>query len=168
MSETITTQKKKKKIFNYEEAVKILRPLITKWTELDKEVAKKLHEYYMMPDCRFNKLCELLDVHHTTIYALFDKYDFPRKHEAMTEHEHSNQFIANNQQELEPAIVEDEQETEYDTIKYQETYSILNNAQRLSINMFRVVEKQELINKLQKTIKHLTTLLLKLESNIEE
>jgi len=26
----------------------------------------------------------------------------------MTEHEHSNQFLANNQQELEPAIVEDE------------------------------------------------------------
>ena len=41
--------------------------------------------------------------------------------------------------ELEPAVVEDELETEYDTHKYQETYSILNNAQRLSKNMFSVV-----------------------------
>ena len=72
------------------------------------DTAREVHkEYLKCPN--FDKLCVKLGPSTTTMYALFDKYDLPRKHEAMTEHEHSNQFIANDLQE--PAIVEDEPST---------------------------------------------------------
>lgn len=173
MSEQILIKKKKeekKKEFDYSKAVSILKPLVKKWTELDEEVAKKLHEYYLIPECKFVRLCELLEVHHSTIYSLFDRYELPRKHEAIQEAALNKDISSDYSQELElePAQVEDEQETEYDTIKYQEIYTILNNFERISLNMFKVVEKPELIKKLQKAIKHGTTILLKLESNIED
>jgi hypothetical protein len=171
MSEETLIQKKKKKIeFDYTKAVAILKPLVKKWSELDEEVAKKLHEYYLIPDCRLNVLCEYLGISDQTVYNMFDKYNLPRKFEAKSEAALNRDISPNNleNEQLEPAQVEDEQETEYDTIKYQETYGILKNAQRLSKNMFQVIEKDDLIKELQVTIKKLTTLLLKLESNIEE
>ena len=168
MSETITIKKKKKKIFDYTEAVKILRPMIVKWKDLDEQVAKKIHEYYIMPECRFNKLCELLDVHHSTMYALFDKYDLPRKHEAVQESALNRDVSSDYSQELEPAIVDDTLQSEIDDRQFKETYSIIKNAQSLNKSMFNVPERQELIEELQTAVKHLTTLLLKLESNIED
>jgi len=165
--ETILLKKKKKKIFDYEEAVKILRPMIKQWKDLDEEVARKLHEYYMIPECRFIKLCELLGVTHPTIYALFDKYNLPRKFEKLTEHEHKNMYSeVENDLQLSDAVVDETLETELEDRKYKETYTILKNAQRLSKDMFNVPEKDELIEELQDTIKKLTTLLLKLESNL--
>ena len=66
--------------------------------------------------------------------------------------------------EIERAKYEDELETEYDALKFKETYNILKKAGRLKPKNFKLVEKKELQEELQKTIKHLTTLLLKLES----
>ena len=67
--------------------------------------------------------------------------------------------------EITPAEYEDEITSEFDTAKYQETYSILDKAAHLSKNQFNVVEKKELIEKLQKTIAKLNGLLVELESS---
>ena len=166
MSEEILIQKKKKKILSIQEAIKLLKPFVEKWQKIDEETARKIYEVYQK--CEYGSwkyVLEGLNIPNSTWYYWLEKYNLDVKQPQ--EHESSNIGTLEEGQELEPAVVEDEQETEYDTIKYQETYSILNNAQRLSINMFELVEKKELIDKLQKTIKHLTTLLLKLESNIE-
>ena len=113
MNETITI-KKKKKIFNYEKAVELLKPLVKKWSELDEEVARKIHEYYLHPDCRLGILCEKIGISESTVYRLFDRYELPRKYEKLSE---AMQEIAEGkasqngelleQQELEPAIVEE-------------------------------------------------------------
>ena len=62
--------------FFLEKAVEILKPMIVKWVDLEEKVVRKLHEYYLIPDCRFLKLCELLGVSYKTIYNLFDGNKF--------------------------------------------------------------------------------------------
>ena len=88
MTETILVKKKKekeKKEFDYRKAVEILKPLIRKWTELDEKVAKKLHEFYLHPECKLKQLCEFLEISDQTVYNLFDKYELPRKYEKIVE-----------------------------------------------------------------------------------
>ena len=70
--------------------------------------------------------------------------------------------------EIERAKIENELSAEYDKIKFKETYNILQKASRLKVKDFRLVEKQELIEKLQKALKHTTTLLFNLENDWEE
>jgi hypothetical protein len=64
---------------DYNKAVSELKPLIKKWKEIDLEVAKKIHSYYMKPKCKFWVLCQMLEVSDVTMYNLFDKYGLPRK-----------------------------------------------------------------------------------------
>jgi len=167
MSETILIKKKKeKKEYNYEAVAKRLKVLVQKWKDIDKEVAYEIHkEYIVCPN--FDKLCVKLGTSTTTMYNLFDKHELQRKYPKMSEAQEEI-WDERKEQELEPAIIEDELETELEDRKFKETYAILKNAQRLSKSMFQVPEKQELIEELQDTVKKLTTLLLKLESNIEE
>lgn len=56
---------------------------------------------------------------------------------------------------------------EFDNAKFKETYNILKKAQRLKPKHFKLVEKQKLIQKLQDTIKHATTLLFELENDLK-
>jgi len=163
MSETITIKKKKKK-YDYEAVAKRLKPMITKWKDLDEEIASELHKEYLKPECNFFTLCKVIGLSYNTVYRLFDNYELPRKHPAKAE---ALQEYYEEKKELEPAVVEDELETEIEDRKFKEAYTILKNAQRLNVDIFQVPEKQELIEELQATIKKLTTLLLKLESDIE-
>jgi hypothetical protein len=55
-------------------------------------------------------------------------------------------------------------ETEYDTRKYEKTYNIIYRVSCLSMNMFQVRKKKELITELQNTIKKLNELLLELKN----
>jgi len=161
--ETILIKKKKKKL-SIQEAIKLLKPFVEKWQKIDEETARKFYEVYL--DCEYGIWMHVLDglnIPRSTWYHWLEKYKLEVKYPDKEE-----KISKNGNVELEPAVIEDELITEFDTAKYQETYSILNNAQRLSSNMFKVVEKQELIKKLQDTIKYLTTLLLELESNLEE
>lgn len=57
---------------------------------------------------------------------------------------------------------------DYDTLKYQRIYSTLAYVQIMSLNYFNVISKDALVKELQTTVKKLTTLLIKLESNIKE
>ena len=178
MSETVIKIKKKekKKTFNYEKAVAILKPMIVKWSQLEEDVARKLHEFYMMPEFSFIRLCELLKVSKSTVYRLFDEYSLPRKYENISQsniEQPRGQILRQSDAEsdfeieVSDAEYEDEITTEFDTAKYQETYSILDKASHLSKNQFAVVEKKELIKKLQSTIAKLNGLLVELESDIE-
>jgi len=107
-----------------------------------------------------------------------DKYDLDVKQpHPEGSHEIPKVGILDEDDELEPGTLdvvasakhEEAISAEFDTVKYQETYSILDRASNLMINSFAVGEdRDELVKKLQETIKSLTTLLLKLESDINE
>ena len=167
--------KENKKKLSVKEAVKLLQPFAKNWKRIDEETANKFHDVYL--ECEYGiwkYVLEGLGINNRTWYRWLEKYNLNVKQpHPEGSHKIDKMSISDEEEieedlELEPAEVEDELETEYDTHKYQDTFSILNNAQRLSKNMFQVVEKDELIKKLQDTIKHLTTLLLKLESDIDE
>ena len=165
--------KEKGKKLSVKEAVKLLQPFAKNWKRIDEETARKFHDVYMETEFGLWKyVLEGLNISNTTWYRWLKKYNLDVKQPHPDgSHKITKMGILDDEDEeleLEPAEVEDNLETEYDTHKYQETFTILNNAERLSKNMFQVVEKDELIKKLQNTIKHLTTLLIKLESNIEE
>jgi len=55
-------------------------------------------------------------------------------------------------------------ETEFDTRKYEKTYNIIYRVSCLTVNMFQVKKKNELIKELQNTIKKLDELLVELQS----
>ena len=52
----------------------------------------------------------------------------------------------------------------YDTRKYEKTYNIIYRVSCLTINMFQVKKKKELINELQNTINKLNELLVELKN----
>jgi hypothetical protein len=58
-------------------------------------------------------------------------------------------------------------ETEYDTRKYEKTYNIIYRVSCLTINMFQVRKKKELIKELQNTVNKLNELLLELKNENE-
>lgn len=169
MTEAITIKKKKK--LSIKDAVKLLKPFAENWKRIDKETAEKFYKVYQ--DCErgiWKYVLEGLGIASSTWYYWMEKYELDIKYPEVSEAKKES-FVPTLEQadedvELEPAQVEDELVTEFDTAKYQETYGILKNAQRLSPNMFKVVEKQELIKELQATIKILNGLLLELESGL--
>lgn len=55
-------------------------------------------------------------------------------------------------------------ETEFDTRKYEKTYNIIYRVSCLTVNMFQVRKRNELIKELQTTIKKLNELLEELKS----
>ena len=55
-------------------------------------------------------------------------------------------------------------ETKYDSRRYEKTYNIIYEVSCLSINMFQVRKKKELIKELQNTVKKLNELLLELKN----
>jgi len=171
MSEIIVVEKKKKKKeYDYKKAVKKLKPLIVKWSNASMEFANEIHKEYL--NCpNFEKLCQKLGCSPNTIYSLFDRYALPRKYEKMSDaaQERFTQKLSElEKSDLSPAEVDDAEEGEIDSLKYKETYHILNEASRLSVNMFQVQEREELIEKLQNTIAKLNGLLVRLESGLEE
>ena len=163
MSETIFIKKKK---YDYEAIAKRLRPLVKKWKDVDKEVAYEIHKEYMLCPS-FHALCIKIGCNESTMYRLFDKYELPRKQPTKAEAIQES-WDERKEQESETMFVVDVTQNEIDEIQFKETYSILKKAQSLSKTMFDVPEKQELVEELQHTVKELTTLLLKLESNLEE
>jgi type IV secretory pathway VirB4 component len=70
--------------------------------------------------------------------------------------------------EIEKAKFEDKCEREIDKIYFKEVYNQLKKAQKLKVKHFQLVEKQELISKLQDTVKNATSLLYNLENNLNE
>jgi len=69
-------------------------------------------------------------------------------------------------EQLSDAEYEDNIQTEYDTTKYQSTYTIIHNAMGLKKEDFKLVEKKELLSDLQKLYKKLGGLIVELESDI--
>lgn len=169
MSETIIVKKKKKAdesrgLLTIEQAIEILKPFVTRWKKQDEAMAIKMYEVYKK--CAYGdwkKVLDGLNFPSSTWYKWVHHFGFRLNYP-----ENANRQERPPQVEVSDAEYENEVETEYDTTKYQETYTILKNAQRLSTTMFKVVEKQELIKELQSTIKKLTGLLLKLESGIDD
>lgn len=163
MSEEILIQKKKKKILSIEEAVEILKPFVTNWKRQDEEMANKMYEVYKR--CQWGDWSKILDAlafPSSTWSNWVEHFGFELKYPQMGHDNTTDSELS--QSELEPAIVEDEQETEYDTIKYQETYSIIDRFEKLTKNMFKVVEKEELIKKHETALKKQTGLHVMLES----
>lgn len=70
--------------------------------------------------------------------------------------------------EVEKAKREDQFEKELDEINFKEVYNKLIKAQKLKTKHFQLVQKQELIVKLQETVKGATTLLYNLENGLNE
>lgn len=54
--------------------------------------------------------------------------------------------------------------TEYDTRKYEKTYNIIYKVSCLTVNMFQVKQKKELMKELQTTIQKLNELLVELKN----
>jgi hypothetical protein len=59
-------------------------------------------------------------------------------------------------------------ETEYDTRKYEKTYNIIYRVSCLTVNMFQVRKKNELMKELQNTINKLNELLIELKNENKE
>ncbi len=59
-------------------------------------------------------------------------------------------------------------ETEYDCRKYEKTYNIIYRVSCLTMNMFQVKKKKELMNELQNTINKLNELLKELKNENKE
>jgi hypothetical protein len=55
-------------------------------------------------------------------------------------------------------------ETEYDTRTYEKTYNIIYRVSCLTVNMFQVSKKNELMKELQNTINKLNELLIELKN----
>jgi hypothetical protein len=75
-------KKKKEKVNKkkIKEAVKILKPKITKWKKIEKETIKKLHKYYMeFNTTEFHILLKEIDISLRTWYNRMDEYDLDVK-----------------------------------------------------------------------------------------
>lgn len=163
MSETILIKKKKLSI---KEAVKLLKPFVEKWEKVDKETAKKIYQVYQ--ECEFGIWKHVLDglnIASSTWYYWVEKYNFETNFPQMEREQTVPVLEQIDTDNVETIVTDDEQ---IEILQYKETFGILKNAQRLSYNKFQNKYKEKLITELQSTIKKLTTLLLKVESNIKD
>lgn len=166
MSEEILIQKKKKKL-DVKDAIRLLKPFAENWKQIDKETAEKFHDVYMSCEHGIWKyVLEGLGIPSRSWYNWLEKYelDVKQPHPEGSHEIAKTAILDDEESESERARAEDEQETEYDTIKYQETYSIIDRFEKLTKNMFKVVEKEELIKKHETALKKQTGLHVMLES----
>ena len=74
------------------------------------DTAREIHkEYLICPN--FDTLCTEIGCNKTTMYRLFDEYGLPRKNPAISEALEERWEQSKSQEQLEPAIVEDEPST---------------------------------------------------------
>jgi len=185
MTETIIKKKEKgKKEYDYEAAVKRLRPFLKLMKKHTQEYYEVLYDEYL--ECpNFAKLCRLLGENDNTALTYFAYHNMPVKN---LRHSEATKEGIRDASEVKPILVPKEMEdgtinyvenetpevivrheTDINFAKYQSTYTQLRKIESLAMVDFNAGKdyRGKLVKQLKKSIEHLQQLLDSLEVNLK-